>query len=312
MSCCKWWTTSPSEAASEPVEPLIASKNGPTTPVATGNGTGVVKAWPSGRRDVKVNNNGDSSGGATGKIIPQPHPQDTQDQLVSATEAKTTGSALPNLGKTQEIVLPGNLGQPSHVNHSTSLNNMNSASSSRQRVSTSSSELYIQQPLTPRGILRDRERAGDRTYRADHSRTTNHELEFSKSHSTTLSEWDSDEDEISYLGGESCSQSYSMSTSEYHNSRAHSSPKPTGFQLNIPLALKDRCVETASYERLTRLKEYELQCSQLSDYLFVGGEKVALSKSVLQEAGITHILNCTFNPTNSKITIITLIIHIMN
>jgi len=42
-------------------------------------------------------------------------------------------------------------------------------------------------------------------------------------------------------------------------------------------------------------KEYAEYCSQLTDFLFLGGQKVAMNRPLLLQNGITHVINCASN-----------------
>ena len=74
---------------------------------------------------------------------------------------------------------------------------------------------------------------------------------------------------------------------------------PTGFckplfipPLDVNLLPKDDGPPSESVLKRQKFAIFEKQCSKISEGLYVSGELVAKNREILQEHGITHVVNC--------------------
>lgn len=53
-------------------------------------------------------------------------------------------------------------------------------------------------------------------------------------------------------------------------------------------------------QRQAELKRFQLRCSEVAPGIFVSGEQVAATKSILHRHGVTHVVNCISNIFHSR------------
>jgi protein-tyrosine phosphatase len=66
-----------------------------------------------------------------------------------------------------------------------------------------------------------------------------------------------------------------------------------GLKLDLTKALNQGREPTERQLRKEKLDRYENECTQIEDYMYVGGMIVAKNKELLKRVGITHIINCS-------------------
>ncbi|GAX85233.1 hypothetical protein CEUSTIGMA_g12653.t1 [Chlamydomonas eustigma] len=68
--------------------------------------------------------------------------------------------------------------------------------------------------------------------------------------------------------------------------------RPNLRTLDLKSLQKDDGPLSETQQRRAKFQFFEKQCSQVSDRLYLSGDAVARSREILQESGITHVVNC--------------------